>query len=165
MRSIADGLSAMAGADGAALLTRVELFDAAEFTRALGELVANDLRMALVVFLGAEWAREADGPKKITVRRTLNLQVIVSDRAFAEPRAAVFGSDECLGVLALAETVLPLLTTRLFSDADAVELVPTGVTLLDLSADDTQPGRRAAAITLQARGGVLQAETARHPIR
>lgn len=166
MAQIGAILLSVTDTDGAQLFGRVENYDATDLQRALSELVLHDASLALVIFNGARWEREAAGPLKLTLRRTIEMTVLVSDRAFSEPRQAVFGGDECTGVLPLAETILPLLTTRLFADAEAVELLPTGVDLLEVAEENNpQPGRKLAAITLQARGGVLQAATSRHPIR
>lgn len=155
--------------DGRPAFEHVALFDLLNFGDALRELVLAEERFAVVVYLTSTFEREASSPLLAGARRVVHLKVYLSDRNLADPQAAVFGDDAgTAGVLALADAALPALAARLFTGADAVELLPVSAELVELAGDNVEnphPGRKTFELTLQARGGLYQIPAARHPIR
>jgi hypothetical protein len=128
---------------GGNLFERVLMFDDTEWDRAARELFAWQGRMALILLRSMSYDREVAGPR-LYIHRMLDCTIILTARAFADRREAVF-SETAPGLLKMLDIVSGDVPGDLGNGCVAV---PLTATIEDLQRDK-EPGRVVAQMQLQ----------------
>jgi hypothetical protein len=141
------------------LFQRVELFDSENLLEAFQLLLISEQRLALIVPLDAHWETESS-QRKLLTRRSLPVDILVSDRVLGNRTAALYGDDNNLGAFALAALAVPSVSGQLLPNPSGVVSYPVNESVLIVKnkADKQNlPGRAAIAIELECKGGWLEA--------
>lgn len=145
----------------------VELFDVTDIMLALQTIIAARDRIAVIVFDTADFESQPNGTD-LVCKQTRRIDVIVSDRVInADRRKAVFGEGDHPGVLALQDLVIEQVSGLLLENPKGVYLAPVGAepVIVTDAAQKNHPGRRAAVVNFEARGGLLTKDLGKGPIQ
>lgn len=108
-------LDATAGAEP--LFETVELYGNKNLGQALSDLVITKGRVCLIVPLGFTRLSDDKPAHRVLTRRFLQVNLLIADRAYYKAaQVAVFGGENNLGVLAMAERVEAALEGHDLSD-------------------------------------------------
>lgn len=138
------------GGEAESAFGRVERYHVNDMPKAMQSLILHQARLAVVVPTGSRWeTMQREHEMSPVNRRVVNVTVIVSDRRVGNDDAAVFGSDDNPGSLALAEIAIEACTGSLFDDGGTeVHCYPTSDGQVPME-NDKDPGRNLVVVELE----------------
>jgi hypothetical protein len=147
----------------------VKRFDEKDMATAFTQLYLSEARIALVIYGGEHFATEKGGVGELTIKRTLDVYVVVSDRVLGDHQQALYGSDENPGCMKLKDLAVPALAGRILPNPDGIESIPLNADMMTINAPEEKkpklPGRKACYIDFEIRGGVITVTTGPGPVR
>jgi hypothetical protein len=144
LAAIKTRLAALTAPDGSPLFVQVEFFDTHQLRDAINRLAVAEGRLCFIVPSGETYTTDKRGGVVLFAQRIAEFDLLICDRDWADQgQAAVFGSAENLGVLAMKETVLDALIGNDLGLPAYVCLVPTQGDFIQVSLDQAKdsPGR------------------------
>lgn len=139
-------------------------FDSTDLADAFSTLLASKQRVALVVYTGESY--ETERGIRLSVRRTVSVSLVISDRVIGKKNHATFGGPTNPGAIRLVSLVLPAITGRIIPNPEGIDCVPVRADLLDI--DETTkklPNRVACLLDLDCFGGAIDSATQVAPTR
>jgi len=145
---------------------RIELFDMAALPRALGELLATEDRIAVVVPGQERFSARIEAPHRLVITRVLPAAILIADRVLGDRQAALYGSDANPGAVGLLELALPAVVGQLLPNPGGVVCQPVTAAIFDLAAGDPEasPGRAVIELDIECSGGTLAASLGPGPV-
>jgi len=156
---------------GGVAFQRVAFFDSEKLVDAFKFLFITEQRVCVIVPLEERFETVVQQPQ-LTVKRTLPVMILVSDRVLgdAQRTIALLGSNAgpviTPGAQGLMELVLLAVTGLLLPNPGGVLATPQSSCVMTISDKDraTMPGRVAVAMEFHCQGGTLTAQLGRSPI-
>ncbi len=162
LKNLADVLAAIQDG-GSALFQAVGFYDAPRLNQALQDLFKYDDKVALVVPANIRHTIDRK-EKKILTRRTLELDIILSDRDYEPGETPYFGMKEVggvwqleasKGVIGMVDIVINTLNGHWLS-IPGVALEPAGGAPLRVVDQESKAGREAWIQTFTTRAGIAR---------
>jgi hypothetical protein len=156
------------GGAAVAAFGSVSVFDMTDLVQALRELLAFKDRVALVIHAGETWEHVIDG-QELRSHLTREVQLLLSDRAWAKRQDALLGTATTPGALALKDLVVPALHGILIAGTDTASAIygqPQAGELIELQdrARKDLAGRIVYRQPVELIGGMLVSKLGKRPI-